>query len=215
MIIFDSSFLVVLLHPNPAPAKDRENKPVSQFKERVAHLVATMDSSKDIIGVPTPAMAEVLVRAGTEKEKYILTLSDRWKFQIVSFDSRAAIEAADLIALVKKNNEKLDTWAKVKFDIQIVSIAKAEGVTLIYADDKHIENLARRLKIQVKRICDLPLPPNPDETETDENTEWEQARTGQQTLLTFPKEVKKDGPKAEGTQSSIEDETTSPHPPAV
>jgi hypothetical protein len=112
VIIFDSSYLVVLLHPNPAPAKDRDNKPVTQFQERVAYLAATMDVSNDTIGIPTPAMAEVLVRSGSARAKYVSILSDRLKFQIIPFDSRAAIEA-------------------------------------------------KRFKITVKRICDLPLPPPP------------------------------------------------------
>jgi len=105
VIIFDSSYLVVLLHQNPAPAKDREDKPVSQFKERVAHLTATMDASNDTIGVPTPAMAEVLVRSGAARAKYVSILSDTWKFQILPFDSRAAIEAGDLIAAIKSQKE--------------------------------------------------------------------------------------------------------------
>ena len=88
MIIFDSSYLVVLLHPNPAPAKDRENRPVLQFRERVAYLTATMDVSNDTIGVPTPAMAEVLVRSGAARAKYVSVLSDTWKFQILPFDSQ-------------------------------------------------------------------------------------------------------------------------------
>ena len=163
MIIFDSSYLVVLLHPDPAPAKDRENKPVSQFKERVAYLTQTMDTSNDTIGVPTPAMAEVLVRSGVNRAKYVSVLSDTWKFQILSFDSRAAIEAADLVAAIKSRKEKWDTWAKVKFDIQIVSIAKAESATLIYSDDKDIESFAKRFNIRVVRICDLPLPPVEEE----------------------------------------------------
>ena len=137
---------------------------MSQFKERVAYLTATMDVSNDTIGVPTPAMAEVLVRSGTARSKYVSVLSDTWKFQILPFDSRAAIEAADLIAAIKSNKEKWDTWAKVKFDIQIVSIAKAEAATIIYSDDKDIENYAKRFNIRVVRICDLPLPP--PETET-------------------------------------------------
>jgi len=163
MIIFDSSYLVVLLHPNPAPAKDRENKPVSQFKERVSYLTATMDASNDTIGVPTPAMAEVLVRSGVARSRYVSVLGDTWKFQILPFDSRAAIEAADLIAAIKSKKEKWDTWAKVKFDIQIVAIAKAESATLIYSDDKDIENFAKRFNIRVVRICDLALPPTEEE----------------------------------------------------
>lgn len=125
-----------------------------------------MDVSNDTIGVPTPAMAEVLVRSGAARAKYVATLSDTWKFQILPFDSRAAIEAADLIAAIKSQKEKWETWAKVKFDIQIVSIAKAEAATVIYSDDKDIENYAKRFKIRVVRICDLPLPPPPEEAPT-------------------------------------------------
>lgn len=33
---------------------------------------------------------------------------------------------------------------------------------MIYSDDRDIENLAKRLKIKVVRICDLPLPPSPE-----------------------------------------------------
>jgi hypothetical protein len=167
MIIFDASYLVVLLHPNPAPAKDRNDQAVSHFKERVAYLASSMDISNNTIGVPTPAMAEVLVRAGTARAKYVSLLSDTWRFQLLPFDSRAAIESAELIAAIKSNKEKWETWAKVKFDIQIVSIAKAESAALIYSDDKDIENYAKRLKIQVVRICDLPLPPPEVDTPID------------------------------------------------
>jgi hypothetical protein len=164
VIIFDSSYLVVLLHPAPPPAKDRNDKPVAQFRERVAYLAARMDVSNEVIGVPAPAMAEVLVRAGNGRAQYVAVLSDTWKFQIIPFDSRAAIETSELIAKVKSNREVWATWAKIKFDIQIVAIAKAESATAIYSDDKDIENLAKRLKIPVIRICDLPLPPTGEET---------------------------------------------------
>ncbi|HUE52641.1 MAG TPA: PIN domain-containing protein, partial [Terriglobales bacterium] len=156
MIIFDATYLVVMLHPNPAPAKDRDNQPVSYFKERVANLAAKMDVSNDVIGIPAPAMAEVLVRAGSGRAQYVSILSDRYKFQILPFDSRAAIEAAELIAKIKSAGQPWDTWAKVKFDIQITAIAKAEAATVIYADDRDIENYAKRVKIPVIRICDLP-----------------------------------------------------------
>jgi predicted nucleic acid-binding protein len=142
---------------------DRDNKPVTQFRERVTELAANLDRSNSPIGVPTPAMAEILVRAGKGRSQYIAILQDTWRFQILPFDSRAAIEAADLIEKTKSSGDKWETWAKVKFDIQIVSIAKAESATLIYSDDKDVENFAKRVNIRVFRICDLPLP-TPEET---------------------------------------------------
>ncbi len=167
MIIFDSTYLVVYLNPNPPPPTDREGKPVERFKERVAYLAATLDVSNQVIGVPAPAMAEVLVRAGKGRAQLVSVLSDRWHFEILPFDSRAAIEASELIAEIKSNKEPWVTWAKVKFDIQIVSIAKAEAASVIYADDTDIEKYARRVKIPVVRICDLPLPPPPEEKPID------------------------------------------------
>jgi len=164
VIIFDSTYLVVFLNPNPPPAMDRNGKPVEQFRERVEYLAQTLNASSEPIGIPAPAMAEVLVRAGKGRTKYVSILSDRWRFQILPFDSRAAIEASELIEQVKSSNQPWSTWAKVKFDIQIVSIAKAENATVIYADDEDIERYAKRLNIPVIRICDLPLPPPPEPT---------------------------------------------------
>jgi len=205
VIIFDSSYLVVLLHPNPAPAKDREDKPVAQFKERVEYLTRVMDTKNDAIGVPTPAMAEVLVRSGANRAQYVSVLSDTWKFQILPFDSRAAIEAADLVAATKSRKEKWDTWAKVKFDIQIVSIAKAEAATLIYSDDRDIENFAKRFNIRVMRICDLPLPP------TEEAPPIETGPVGSQAAL--PLSVPEPMPQASTTaEAVVTDAETKPIP---
>ncbi len=58
----------------------------------------------------------------------------------------------------EQKEQPIDTWAKIKFDIQIVSIAKAEGVSVIYSEDPHIEALAKRVGVDVRRICDLALP---------------------------------------------------------
>lgn len=161
MIIFDSSYLIVYLHPDPQPPRDRHEKPVAQFRERVNHLIAELNGAEEVIGIPSPALAEVLVRAGKGRFRYVETLSDSYRFQILPFDSRAAIEASELIAKVKNEHkaQPVESWAKVKFDIQIAAIGKALNATTIYSDDKQIEAHGKRLNIKVIRICDLPLPP--------------------------------------------------------
>ena len=159
MIIFDASYLVVFLNQDPEPAKDRQGNPVTRFKERVEYLASSINASGEQIGIPTPALAEVLVRAGKGRAQFVAILSDRMRFQLIPFDARAAIEAAELIALIKSKHETWGTHAKVKFDIQIVATARAEDASVIYSDDQDIENLAKRFKIPVMRICDLPLPP--------------------------------------------------------
>ena len=161
MIIFDASYLIVYLHPDPEPPMDRSNQPVTNFRERVNYLVATLNAADQIIGVPTPALAEILVRSGKGKYKYLQIIGDAYKFKVLEFDQIAAIEASELIAQIKAQHKSqpLGTWAKVKFDIQIAAISKAAGATMIYSDDTDIEAHGKRLKIDVKRICDLPLPP--------------------------------------------------------
>jgi len=137
---------------------DRQGKPVTHFQERISALIEELSATNDVIGIPTPALAETLVRSGPNRAQYMKILGDSWKFQLVPFDARAAIEAAELIAEIKTNKEKWANWAKVKFDIQIVATANAEGVSVIYSDDQDIENYAKRFNIRVIRICDLPMP---------------------------------------------------------
>lgn len=165
MIILDATFLVIFLKSNAFPPKDRDDTPVEKFQERVDALISDLNASGQVIGIPTPAFAEVLVKAGSHRLTWVSVLSDRYKFALLPFDSRAAIEASELIEAVKKEqkSQPADTWAKIKFDIQIVSIAKAENATAIYADDIGIERHGKRVRIPVYRVCDLPVPTPPQE----------------------------------------------------
>jgi len=47
----------------------------------------------------------------------------------------------------------------VKYDRQIVAVAKVCGATTIYSDDKDVRTLAKTVKIDVIGLADLPLPP--------------------------------------------------------
>jgi hypothetical protein len=164
VIVFDTSYLVVLLRETFPPVKDREDKPVLKARERVQYLIQQISANNSLICIPTPVLAEIMVRAGKAGPEYLRVLSDSSKFKLTSFDVRAAIETAELIRKIKQGTgQNLAAWAKVKFDIQIVAIAKAENCDVIYSDDVDIENYAKRLDISVRRICDLPLPPEPEE----------------------------------------------------
>jgi hypothetical protein len=166
VIVFDTSYLVVMLQEKFPPVKDRSNKSVPKARERIKYLVEQLSANNSIIIIPTPVLAEIMVRAGKAGPEYLDKLSNSSKFRLTSFDVRAAIEAAEIIRKVKdeQSGQPIDTWAKVKFDIQIVSIAKAENSAIIYSDDPGIENHGRRAGIQVRRICDLQLPPEPEQT---------------------------------------------------
>ena len=105
----------------------------------------------------------MLIRAGDAGPKYLQELNSSACFRIVSFDQRAAIEAAaahrDAIGRGDKREGTNAAWAKVKFDRQIVAIAKIEGATSIYSDDEDIQKLGKKSGIAVIGIADLPLPP--------------------------------------------------------
>ena len=52
-----------------------------------------------------------------------------------------------------------ETWAKVKYDRQIVAIANVCRVEKIYSDDPGLESIAGRVNIPVTGVRDLPFPP--------------------------------------------------------
>ena len=59
-----------------------------------------------------------------------------------------------------KKGQAIDSeWQKVKFDRQIVSIAKINGAHSIYSTDSDVAKHAADFGLQVFTINDLPLPP--------------------------------------------------------
>jgi predicted nucleic acid-binding protein len=157
MVEFDADFLSVLFHPNPAMP------PVDRAKERVEHLIDTLSESGERILIPTPALSELLIALGrTAAAQAIDAIHGEAAFKISPFDERAAIELS-LMSEVKprgkKRKEQGGTWAKVKFDRQIVAIGKVNGVSKIYSMDNDIHNLAVREGLAAVGLQELPLPP--------------------------------------------------------
>lgn len=48
-------------------------------------------------------------------------------------------------------------WQKVKYDRQIVAVAKTERAAVIYSTDKHIHEHAKLWGIRVMHLADLPF----------------------------------------------------------
>lgn len=160
MIVFDTTYLIVLLQDRALSILDRQDKPVTKVHERVRDLVRKFSETNVIVGIPTPVLAEYLVRAGGAGPELLKRFNNTSKFNLLPFGVKAAIEASELIRTIKneQKGQPIDTWAKVKFDIQIVAIAKAENASVIYAEDPHMEVHGKRVGIDIRRICDLPLP---------------------------------------------------------
>jgi len=103
-----------------------------------------------------------LLRAGAvESQNIIEKIAKYAVFRIEPFDTRAAIEVAaltrDLDAGSKKSGS-VATWAKLKYDRQIVAVVKVTQSTHIYSDDRDIRAIARKAGIPVVRLAELPLP---------------------------------------------------------
>ncbi len=158
MVAFDSTFLTFLFVPNAKCETDRA-------KDRIDYLIGSLHSSGERIVIPSPALAELLIGVGHSRRPVLHELNHSPKFLIAPFDTKAALELALLAETARKPGKKKGdsggTWAKVKFDWQIVAIAKTQNVKTIYSEDADIKKLAVLVNITVKSIADLPLPPAP------------------------------------------------------
>lgn len=164
MIAVDNNFLTLMLHPSARPPLDPSTgMPVSRLDERIELLIEELDEARETIIIPTPVLAEFLMLAGKDGPKYLTEINKRSLFRVEPFDERAAIELAAVeLSIRRKTADKRDgaqgTWAKIKFDRQIVTIAKVNGAGKIYSDDEGVEKFARRCGISVVKTWELPLP---------------------------------------------------------
>jgi hypothetical protein len=146
MVVIDATTLLLMLRPD-TPIPDGPNGiPIDRPKDRIDYLVQQLDKAKTKIIIPTPALSEALVRAGVPASQQIIDQLQRYSvFSIEPFDTRAAVEVATMsreaIAKGKKKGDSGGTWDKVKYDRQIVAIAKVHGATTIYSDDGDIKTL--------------------------------------------------------------------------
>jgi hypothetical protein len=159
MVAFDSTFLTFLFIPN-APCE------IERARERIDYLIGSLQGSGQRIVIPSPALTELLIGVGHSRSQILHELKHSPKFLIAPFDTMAALELALLAETVrkqsgKKKGDSSGTWAKVKFDWQIVAISKVQNVSTIYSEDPDVKKLAAFPGITVKSVVDLPLPPKP------------------------------------------------------
>jgi predicted nucleic acid-binding protein len=135
-VVFDASFLMPLLDPQIKGG---------EIDGRLVHLIATLDKERAIVVLPTPALSETLIGAGDAASRYLEIITRTYRFRIAPFGQRAAVEAAarhrEALRLGDKK-EGSESWSKLKFDRQIVAIAKVEGAETIYSNDGDIRRYA-------------------------------------------------------------------------
>jgi predicted nucleic acid-binding protein len=163
VVVFDTTTALLSLRPGTNPPLDpRTGTPVEHAEARIALLVETLSKARTRIIIPTPALSELLVRAGEGAAELVARLTRSSVFRVVSFDVRAAIELAVITRDALDDGDKRGgveaPWNKVKFDRQIVAIAKVAGATAIYSDDRQLRTFAEQQGLRVIGLADLPVP---------------------------------------------------------
>lgn len=165
IVVVDSSALILLINPAANPPNDpTTGQPLHRARERIEHYLASMAPSDTII-IPTPVLAEALVKAGNAAGDIIAKINGHARLRVAPFDMRAAMETAamtqDAFARGHKASGSGVPWQKVKVDRQIIAIARVAGSGLILADDHKLVEFARFLGMTAKSTWELDLPPEP------------------------------------------------------
>jgi predicted nucleic acid-binding protein len=163
MVVMDSTTLLLLFFPSASPPIDlTTGAPVAKCKDRIDYLLQNLSEAGIKVMVPTPVLSELLVKVGPDKAKVLSEIHGAYAFKVEPFDTRAAIEVAHLTDSDLQSGKRLSgaqTYAKVKYDRQIIAIAKVNGITTIYSDDGGVAKRAVANGMQCVSTADLPLPP--------------------------------------------------------
>lgn len=162
ILAVDSSALALLVNPAAIPPDDpNTSEPVAHTRERVEFFIGSLTAADTLI-IPTPVLAEALVRAEEGAPGLLEALGGVARVKVRPFGERAAVETAvmtrEAIAAGDKRSGSDAAWQKVKVDRQIIAVARVEGATRIYSDDKNLIGFARRLGMDAFSTWDLPLP---------------------------------------------------------
>ncbi|MES2164219.1 MAG: hypothetical protein V4476_23950 [Pseudomonadota bacterium] len=151
MVLFDAGILIKLL----------DARTPDDQREKLDYLIATLQKTKTKILIPTPALSEFYVKADPD---VMANFKGKSAFVIASFDEKAALECSISVADAIRSRDKKAAqpdapWQKIKFDHQIVAIAKCNGATTIYSEDAGLRKLAELLGLKALSTDDLPENP--------------------------------------------------------
>lgn len=163
MVAVDETMLSLMLHPTARPPNDpATGKPVERVQDRIEKLLEDLDADDERIILPTPALCEFLVLAGKDGPTYLEKIHESKTMLVRPFDEMAAIELAAIEYGSRGKGDKRSgataPWTKVKFDRQIVAIAKVNGATRIYSDDNDVIKFGAKAGLEVVSTWNLPLP---------------------------------------------------------
>lgn len=167
IVAVDTSVLVLMINPDARPPLDPgTSAPLSRVADRI-NLFLSSFAAGDTLLVPTPVLAELLVLAGDQGPGLFASLQTLAKVKLAAFDERAAIEIAMMTREAKAAGDKRSgseqPWQKVKFDRQIIAIARVHGAARILADDAGLLSFAKLLAMDTLSSWELALPPSTED----------------------------------------------------
>ena len=161
MAVFDATTLMCFLRKDcPLPIDPETQEPVTFARERIQHLVKSLQDKKETIIIPAPALAEAIARSGGARQQHLKIIQKSKWFKIVPFGAREALEHALMVDALGLQCVPGMSRPLVKFDMQILAIAQTESQRSIYSDDNGLIKIAEQIGgIHVTRTHELPLPP--------------------------------------------------------
>jgi predicted nucleic acid-binding protein len=158
--VFDASVLIFLFERDASGPRDSATGlTLTRCYDRVNHLVETLTRDHAKIIIPTPSLAEILVKADAAGPAWLRIINENRFIRVVPFDTLAAVEFAAMQRDRKQLGTKsADPKAKAKFDDQIIAIARVEGADVIYSSDEGLAKAAAP-QIEVVSLTALELPP--------------------------------------------------------
>jgi predicted nucleic acid-binding protein len=166
MVLFDAAILSISIDPRAnVPSDFRTGQPIPDARARVDTLIDNLEKDSDAIVIPTPALGEALTTLAEKAIEITEQIERRSCFRIKAFGKREAIEIAmrtrAAILAGDKREGVTEPWQKVKYDRQIIAIAKTENVAAIYSTDKGIHEHAKLWGIPVFHLADVKLASSP------------------------------------------------------
>jgi hypothetical protein len=163
IVAFDTGMLSLALHQTARfPLDPTTGVEVEKPRQRIEFLVSQLSREKATIVVPAPAFAEFLAVVEEAGPAYLKQMNRSARFEIASFDTKAAVEAAAILKSFKAGGDKrggaTGDWQRIKVDQQIIAVARSRGASHLYCSDGGIVTMSTRLELPCTPVWRLPLP---------------------------------------------------------
>lgn len=158
--VFDAAIMLLVTDnlaaaPPPPDLADKQD-PAGRARDRLTFLFEKLDNERTSIVLPTPVLTELLALARSDVSATLAILNGLARIRIEGFGQRAAIECAEMLRRMVRGS---GARSKIKFDHQIVAIAKVAGATVVYSDDRDVKALCEREGLVCHGVWDLPPRP--------------------------------------------------------